>query len=175
MEILLSAKWLYCIYLCCFWQINHWAYVIVNILLKSKHELKTQILRFFHKVFCSDCAQNISMAVVLWIRFVKIFFSMRIGTLRNMNFTSISLSRYQLTLTVTYIQCFVVGSLPWGGLLGGRRHAGKYVDGLTHLPLDKMAANLADDDFKCIFLNENDFHWNLFPGAQLTISQHWFR
>ena len=27
---------------------------------------------------------------------------------------------------------------------------------LTHLPLDKMAASLADDIFKCIFLNEND-------------------
>ena len=26
---------------------------------------------------------------------------------------------------------------------------------LTHLPLDKMAAILADDIFKCIFLNEN--------------------
>ena len=27
---------------------------------------------------------------------------------------------------------------------------------LTHLPLDKMAAFLADNTFKCIFLNEND-------------------
>ena len=27
---------------------------------------------------------------------------------------------------------------------------------LTHLPLDKMAATLADDNFTCIFLNEND-------------------
>ena len=27
---------------------------------------------------------------------------------------------------------------------------------LTHLSLDKMAAILADDSFKCIFLNEND-------------------
>ena len=27
---------------------------------------------------------------------------------------------------------------------------------LTHLPLDKMAAILTDDNFKCIFLNEND-------------------
>ena len=27
---------------------------------------------------------------------------------------------------------------------------------LTHIPLDKMAAILADDIFKCIFLNEND-------------------
>ena len=26
---------------------------------------------------------------------------------------------------------------------------------LTHLPLDKMAAILADDIFKCILLNEN--------------------
>ena len=26
----------------------------------------------------------------------------------------------------------------------------------THLPLDKMAAILADDNFKCIFLNGND-------------------
>ena len=28
--------------------------------------------------------------------------------------------------------------------------------GLTHLPLDKMAAILADNNFMCIFLNEND-------------------
>ena len=27
---------------------------------------------------------------------------------------------------------------------------------LTHLPLDKMATILADDNFKCIFLNEKD-------------------
>ena len=27
---------------------------------------------------------------------------------------------------------------------------------LTHLPLDKMDAILADNIFKCIFLNEND-------------------
>ena len=27
---------------------------------------------------------------------------------------------------------------------------------LTYLPLDKMAAILADDKFKCIFSNEND-------------------
>ena len=27
---------------------------------------------------------------------------------------------------------------------------------LTHLSLDKMAAILADDNFKCIFLNENE-------------------
>ena len=27
---------------------------------------------------------------------------------------------------------------------------------LTHLPLDKMAAILADNIFKCIILNEND-------------------
>ena len=28
---------------------------------------------------------------------------------------------------------------------------------LAHLPLDKMTAILADDIFKCIFLNENDW------------------
>ena len=28
--------------------------------------------------------------------------------------------------------------------------------GLTHLPQDKMAAILADDNLKCIFLNESD-------------------
>ena len=44
---------------------------------------------------------------------------------------------------------------------------------ITHLPLDKMAAILADDISKCIFVNENDkFHFkfclNLFPGVQLT-------
>ena len=32
---------------------------------------------------------------------------------------------------------------------------GKRFHGLTHLPLDKMAAILADDIFKWIFLNEN--------------------
>ena len=38
---------------------------------------------------------------------------------------------------------------------------------------DKMAAILADDIFKWIFLNDNDrfkFYWNLFPGVQLTIN-----
>ena len=51
---------------------------------------------------------------------------------------------------------------------------------VNHLPLDKMATILADDNFKCIFLNENyripiRIHWNLFTGVQLTISQHCFR
>ena len=46
--------------------------------------------------------------------------------------------------------------------------------GLTHLPLDKMAAILADDLFKRIFLNEKKhkfllkFHWSLFLMVQLT-------
>ena len=31
-----------------------------------------------------------------------------------------------------------------------------FVSILTHLPLDEMAAILADDIFKCIFLNEKD-------------------
>ena len=38
---------------------------------------------------------------------------------------------------------------------------------------DKMAAILADDIFKWIFLNDNDrfkFYWNLFLGVQLTIN-----
>ena len=46
-------------------------------------------------------------------------------------------------------------------------------------PLDKMAAILADDTFKCIFLNEKfsiwfKFHWSWFLRVQLTISEHWF-
>ena len=54
-------------------------------------------------------------------------------------------------------------------------------DALHHLPLDKMAAILIDDIFKCIFLNENDcipYQISLkfvFPGVQLTINQHWPR
>ena len=39
---------------------------------------------------------------------------------------------------------------------------------------------LADDILKCIFWMKITefrfkFHWNLFPGVQLKISQHWFR
>ena len=34
--------------------------------------------------------------------------------------------------------------------------APKLWDMLTHHPLDKMAGILADDNFKCIFVNEND-------------------
>ena len=45
---------------------------------------------------------------------------------------------------------------------------------------DKIAAILADDNFKCIFLMKMiefrlEFQWNLFPEVQMTISQHWFR
>ena len=51
---------------------------------------------------------------------------------------------------------------------------------LTHLPLDKMAANLADDfsnEFSWMKMIELwfKFHWNLFLWVQLTIGQHWFR
>ena len=49
---------------------------------------------------------------------------------------------------------------------------------LTHLPLDKMAAILADDILKCSLMKIIKFwfkfHWNLFPAVQLTINQHWF-
>ena len=54
----------------------------------------------------------------------------------------------------------------------------KYIlDSWTHLPLDKMAAILANVFF---FFNENDRiliqnWWNLFPAVQLTTRQHWFR
>ena len=47
---------------------------------------------------------------------------------------------------------------------------------LTHLPLDKMAAILADNIFKCIFLNENDkilIHISLkfFPSSPIDDKQ----
>ena len=35
-----------------------------------------------------------------------------------------------------------------------------YPNTLTHLPLDKMAAILADDIFKCIFLNEKNLFFD---------------
>ena len=41
-----------------------------------------------------------------------------------------------------------------GGLLKSHPFRGLFFH-LTNLPLDKMVAILADDNFKCIFLNEN--------------------
>ena len=43
---------------------------------------------------------------------------------------------------------------------------------LTHLPRVKMAATLADENFKCIFLNENDriliwFSLKFVPGSPI--------
>ena len=56
--------------------------------------------------------------------------------------------------------CGIFGRSQLAILLGsGRlvRCRGEYVSYLkTHLPMDKMAAILTDDIFKCIFLNEND-------------------
>ena len=52
---------------------------------------------------------------------------------------------------------------------------------LTYLALEEMAANLADDIFKCIFINEKFVYFNLnftevcSSGMQFTIGQHWFR
>ena len=51
----------------------------------------------------------------------------------------------------------------------------RYTAPLTHLHMDKMATILADDNFKCIVWHEFEFHWNLFPGVQLIIIQHWLR
>ena len=47
------------------------------------------------------------------------------------------------------------------------------------LRLRQNGRHLADDIFKCIFLNEMfeirlKLHWNLFPWFQWTIFQHWF-
>ena len=50
----------------------------------------------------------------------------------------------------------------------------------THLSRDKMAAIVADCNFKCIFLMKMfEFllilHCSMFLRVQLTITQHWFR
>ena len=52
--------------------------------------------------------------------------------------------------------------------------------GLTNLPLDKMASTFTDDILKCFswmkileFLF--NFHWSLLLRVKLTISQYWFR
>ena len=63
------------------------------------------------------------------------------------------------------------------GIDGGM---GRDVSILIHLTLDKMAAILADDIsyvFSWMKMTKFwfEFHWNLFPGVRLTISQHWFR
>ena len=52
--------------------------------------------------------------------------------------------------------------------------------GLTHLTLDKMAASLTDDNFKCIFLHENDritiwVSLKLVPKGPIDNKSHWFR
>ena len=51
---------------------------------------------------------------------------------------------------------------------------------LTHLRLDKMAAILADTNFKCIFLNENDrilieISLKFVPRSPVYNMSHWFR
>ena len=60
----------------------------------------------------------------------------------------------------------------WNGTLA--------LEGLTHLPLDKMAAisqALFSRAFSWMksFVFWLKFHWNLFPRVQLIITQHWFR
>ena len=62
--------------------------------------------------------------------------------------------------------------LTW--LLTGRRACK-----LTHLSLDKLAANLANN-FKCIFINEKFcisilISLKFLPRVQLTIGRYWFR
>ena len=68
------------------------------------------------------------------------------------------------------------------GQLGAKSSTGSVITKcpLPHLPLDKMAAILADDIFKCIFMNKNyripnKIALKFFPWVQLTMNQHWFR
>ena len=54
----------------------------------------------------------------------------------------------------------------------------KATEMLTHLPLGKMAAILADDILKCIFLNENDkipIETSLKLVPRGPINNNWFR
>ena len=60
-----------------------------------------------------------------------------------------------------YIFCFGcldVSIFPWCDLIRYLNHGDNchIASLLTHLPQDKMAAILAKDNFKCIFLNKND-------------------
>ena len=57
-----------------------------------------------------------------------------------------------------YCQCLGVSTDDWWFLSTKDRRCGKclrVMTPLTHLPLNKMVAILADVNFKCIFLNEN--------------------
>ena len=57
---------------------------------------------------------------------------------------------------------------------------GYFVSALTHLFLDKMVAisrTIYSDAFSSMgsFVLWLEFHWSLFLGVKLTITQHWFR
>ena len=51
--------------------------------------------------------------------------------------------------------------------------------GVSSSPLGQNGRYVADDIFKCIFVNENvslfNLHWNWSGRVELTINQHWFR
>ena len=53
--------------------------------------------------------------------------------------------QYSVNVTHTYVSTVL-----------SHQQAQMLITKLTHLPLDKMATISADDNFKCIFLNEND-------------------
>ena len=60
------------------------------------------------------------------------------------------------------------------------RNIGRQLSVNSSPPLDKMAAILADDIFKCIFLNEDDkipiqISLKLAPRNPIDKNQHWFR
>ena len=68
--------------------------------------------------------------------------------------------------------------ISWSSRLQG--HAWQRNYSLTHWGCNKMAAIFQTtfwDEFSWMKIHEFwlIFHWNLFPGSQLTIFQHWFR
>ena len=69
-----------------------------------------------------------------------------------MSFPSLSPTRMWLLLLVTVTHWMGTRSGNVVNVLRLKIHTSRV---LTHLPLDKMAAVLADDIYKCIFLNEN--------------------
>ena len=79
---------------------------------------------------------------------------------------------------VTHVE--VTTSLSYEGDYSKTKHIYDYNRLLTHLPLDKMAANsqtIYSDAFSWmkIIIFWEKFHWSLFLRVQLTIIQHWFR
>ena len=104
-----------------------------------------------HQIYFATCCQSSTYCYI----FEELWPNLIVCEGGNCNIASVYISGRIWLYKVAHVYWLPSGLIPSALFMRAQETLNTSLE-LTHLPLDKMAAILADDNVKCIFFNEND-------------------